>query len=155
MNEIDTLNDLLNSDLSNTPTSFPVLKKSLYQLHFEAPEGGIVVDTKAHDGGKNMVFKAVLESPVPAQATDGRQVQAGFSFMQRVFLPRPGADEKSIAMSKQKLAQIKLGVTGSQFGSFGDPAQYLNIPFTASVSVKNDPEYGESNEIAKFLPKKS
>lgn len=156
MQEIDTLNDLLNADLSNIDTEYPVLTAGLYQFKFQAPQ---VVDTKKQDGNKNLKYEAVLESPSPANTTAGKTVSAGYKIVQTVYLPKPGqTDEKSLKateIAQKNLASLKEALTGSKAGGFGNPQQYAGMSFMAQVKVENSPEFGERNSIARFLPKKS
>lgn len=153
MNEIDTLNDLLNSDLSQVPTDFPVLKPGLYVFAFQNAQ---IVDTKARDGNKNLKYECVLVSPSPAPTTANKEVQAGFKMIQTIYLPKAGEEEnvkKATEIAQKNLAQLKLALTGNKSGGFGSPAQYAGMTFTASVKVENEPAFGEQNRIARFLPK--
>lgn len=139
-NPLDTLNDLLNTDLSNVDTSFPVLKRGQKEL--------LISDIKVTDskkGGKNLVM--TLKTTFPDTTVRGREIGAGFSLRHLISLtPSEKYDPR------QNIAALKEAAFGDKNLTV-NPQDFIGRTVVAIVTVDNSPEYGEQNSITRFVKK--
>ena len=142
MNEIDTLNSILNADLSGERTSMPVLAAALTELNIAEAK---VESNKKQDGSNlNLVFTTT----VPLQSTDGKTINPGWKLFHTISL-KPTEKYNP----KENLAKFKLAVTGSQAGGFGDPQSYVGQKVMAQIRPESDPQYGDKTVISRFVPR--
>jgi len=145
MNEVDTLNDLLNSDLSNEKTSMPVLAATLTELTIAEAK---VEQNKKQDGSNlNLVFTTT----VPLQSTDGKTVNPGWKIFHTISL-KP-TDKYN---PKENLARLLEAATGSKTGAFSAflPSA-VGCKVMAQLKPDSDPTYGDKTVIARFVPRKA
>lgn len=143
MNEIDTLNQLLNSDLSNEETSMPVLAACLAELTIIK---SLIEPSKDHQKSNwNLQFStnAVLRS------TTGKDVQPGFKGVFHTISLTPTEKYNP----KQNLARFKEAVTGSKAGSIGDVTQYMGLKILAQLKPEASEQFGDRTVIARFVPR--
>jgi hypothetical protein len=141
MQQIDQLNALLNSDLSETPTTRPLLS-GLATLKVAEM---LVEDNKAKDGS-NLNIKFVTTEPMTS--TDGRAVNAGFPIYHTVSLKQT---EKY--NPKENLARLREAITGSHTGSFAPVEQYIDQVIMAQLKPELSEQFGDKTVIAKFVKK--
>lgn len=144
MNEIDTLNQLLNADLSGEQTAMPVLVAGLYKLLIIRAE----VKTNQEKGTQYLEFQ--FSTTAEARTTAGSSLPAGF----RGVFARISLTTTEKYNPRQNLARLKEAVFGTHEGPFGQPSDYLNKEVLAQCKPSSDPKYGDSTEIVRFVPAK-
>jgi hypothetical protein len=141
MQQVDQLNALLNSDLSEVPTDRPLLN-GLAKLKVKAMA---VEPNKAKDAS-NLNCQFALVEPMTAQ--DGRAVNPGFVIFHTISLK---VTEKY--NPQENLAKLREAITGSKTGSFAPVEQYLDMEFMAKLKPQMDEEFGNRTVIGQFVKK--
>lgn len=136
------IDSLLNADLSNVDTDFPILANAtLTGVIAECALG----ETKA----KKQVINIKIVTSMPAALVKGGTVQPGFTLRHMLMLE---PTEKMLPdMIKKNLAVFKEAAFGDKSGSFGDPASYVGRSITFKVKIESSPEFGDQNRIAGFI----
>lgn len=136
---------VLDQDLTNVDTTFPLLKEGIYNLEVVSLAA---VDNKDKTA-KNIEIK--LKTTAPCNDTKGNEIQPGFGIFYRIPL---GQTEKySIDDIKKKLAIFRLAALGTKEGAFGDFAQYVNkiVQVKLVITVDKEGKYADKNEIKSFV----
>lgn len=139
MQQIDHLNALLNSDLSDVPTTRPLLT-GLLTLRVKSMK---IEPNKAGDG-HNLNCEFVTTEPM--QSTDGRNVNPGFGIYHTISLK---VTEKY--NPKENLARLREAITGAHTGQFAPVEQYIDQTFMAQVKPELSEQFGDQTKIAKFV----
>jgi len=146
-NPIATLNDLLNADMSNVDTAYPVISAGLKEL--------IIAESKqvSNKDQTGQVWELHLKTTLPDKnAKTGADVSPGFTIIHRVGLST--TEKYTIDMIRRAVAIVKEAVFGDknvkvQF------ADFTGRTVLAQLSVKDDPQFGTQNRITRFVPRKS
>ena len=144
MNEVPSIDSMLNADLSGVDTSFPVL------------EAGIVsaVIAKCYTGqSKEKKTPGVFfefTTTGPHKTTAGQTRGPGFLLRDTVWLTPPKVEGEP-PMALQRLAQIKEAVFGTKDGPFGDPAMYIGKPVTFRLAIESSEEFGNQNRVKAYV----
>jgi hypothetical protein len=147
LNEVDSLQQLLGSDLSGVSTAMPVLEPNTYDFTIAKME---VVDNKAKNG-KVLVISLTLATGAKAFET-GKVINPGFPLITRMGLAET---EKYTAEDIQRnLATLKEAILGDKSGSFLPLEQYYGKTVTARTKVESSADYGNQTVIARFIKKK-
>ena len=134
--------EIPNVDLTSVETGIPILPAGLYEVKVESME---LKPTK--EGSTNMLnIKYSLEQN--ATATNGEQVSPGFPIFDRIWL---GTTEKY--SPARALASIQDAFLGSRTPKF-NTEDFIGKSGVVRLKVRNDEQYGESNEIKAYEPKK-
>lgn len=142
---VDALS-LLEENLGDVETTFPILNAGPVDLVISEAK---LEPTKS---GNGYMLNLKLKTAMPWQTTTGATKGPGFPMRHGIFIPhRTAENEDAVAMSKQRLAQLKLSAFGTKEGGFGAPDTYVGRTVTARVTIKNDPVYGTQNDIGAFL----
>lgn len=137
---------ILEQDLSNQETTFPVLEPGTCDF--------VISDAKLEPTktGSGYMLNLKLKTVIPYKTTTNLTKPPGFPFRAGIFIPSgKAADDQVVVMSKTKLAQLKESAFGTKEGAFGKPEQYIGRTITARISVKVDVERGPQNEIQAFV----
>lgn len=142
MQEVTGIDSLLNADLSNVDTDFPILAAGTLS-------GVIAECAMGETKSKNPVVNIKITTSMPAQLQKGGTAQVGFPI--RHMLNLTPTEKMTPEMIKKNLAQFKEAAFGTKEGSFGDPASYVGRPITFKIKITEDQEYGTQNKIAGFI----
>ena len=135
-------------DLSNTKTGFPLVPAGLYTLVVSE----ITFAENSKKTGQNMKIKLALKEPT--NDLEGNLVNAGFPLFDQVSLVQTKDDAGNIKYDPRKrLAEFMEATLGHHNGNFNPTAQYIGMEVQARVKVEDDPEYGKSNRIARYIKK--
>lgn len=142
MQEVQGIDSLLNANLADVDTDFPILANGTYS--------GIIAEcamgkTKANKD----VINVVIKTSMPAPMKKGGTAQPGFPLRHMLMLEP--TEKMTVDMIKKNLALFKLAAFGTKDGSFGNPAEYVGRPITVKVVIKSDEEFGEQNRINGFV----
>lgn len=137
---------LLEADLTNQETSFPVLEAGTVDF--------VIIDMKLEPTkkGNGYMLNTKLKTTMPWKTNAGVEKPAGFPMRNGIFIPHPtGDNDEAVNMAKSKLAQLKEAALGDKTGAFGRTELYIGKPVTGRVIIKVDPERGPQNEIAAYV----
>lgn len=147
MQEVQTIDSLLNADLSGVDTSFPVLAAGVVSCVIAAMSVGESKEKKT----PMLVIK--LTTAAAAQSTKGVSINAGFPIRDQVVLQasyeEDGTTKKYDPL--KRLATIKEAVFGEKSGPFGDPALYVGKPVTIRIKIESSVEFGDQNKVAGYV----
>lgn len=141
MQQVDQLNALLNSDLSDVPTSRPLLN-GLAKLRVKK------MATEANKAGDASNLNCEFVTTEPLTATDGRNVNPGFIIFHTVSLKKTEKYNPS-----ENLAKLREAITGNKAGSFAPVEQYLDMEFMAKLKPELSEQYGDKTVIGQLIKK--
>lgn len=140
MNEVPSVDSMLNADLSSVDTSFPVLAAGVVSCVIAECSRGETKEKKVP------VLNFKFTTSTPHAKSTGDMQPAGFPLRDMVSLnPTEKYDPR------QRLAQIKEAVFGTKEGSFGDPAEYVGKPVTLRIKIESSEEFGNQNRVAAYV----
>lgn len=144
MNEVPSIDSMLNADLTGVDTSFPVLEAGIVPVVIAKCYQGQSKEKKTP--GLFFEFTTVA----PQKTTTGHMRPPGFLLRDTVwFTPPKNEGEQPRAL--QQLAQIKEAVFGTKEGAFGDPAMYVGKPVTLRLAVEASEEFGNQNRVKAYV----
>ena len=147
--EMDPLG--LNLDLNDVDTSMPVLVEGLYILTVDKIE---IVENKDRTGNNLLViFKTASDATSLKGQAEGKEHDIKAGFQLRQYMAMQDNPNKPDARSfKENLATFQDAVTGSKKGNRGPflPSTYIGRQVAARIKVKDDPDYGMQNNIARL-----
>lgn len=114
-------------------TSFEALPAGDYVMLATAGE---IKQTKAGTGSYVMLTNEVMEGEFK-----GRKVWSRFNVV--------NPNEQAVTIGRAQLKQLAEAINNADAN---DIQGFLDKPFTASVTYKDDPKYGPSNDIKKYAP---
>ena len=141
----------LNIDLAGVDTSMPVLVEGSYILTVDSIA---VVENKDKTGNNLLV---IFKTAAPATSLKGQasgkadDIAAGFPLRQ--YMPLQNNPDKPDARDyRESLATFQDAVTGTNKDTRGKfmPSSYINQMVMARIKVKDDPDYGMQNNIARL-----
>lgn len=94
----------------------------------------------------------------PTRAGTGEYLELELQVLDGEYQNRKIWDRLNIRNPSEKAQAIGLGQLSALCRAVGvltpqDSSELHNQPFQVSLKVKRDPEYGDKNEVAKYLPK--
>lgn len=144
----DNIINLDTLDLTKVDTGFPIVPAGLYQ----ATVAEIRAEPNNKGTGQNLKIKLTLNEPT--NDLSGNPTNPGFPIFDLISLVESRDDSGNIKYDPRKrLAAFKEGVTGNKEGSFNPLEQYLGMTCTIRVKVEDDPEYGKSNRVNRYVKK--
>lgn len=147
--QIDSLSDLQNVDLSGVDTSFPVIAPGAYRFKVADVQ---VVPNKNKDGN-NFVVKLTLDQlvmSVPDAGGAAREISPGFPLTHLISMkPTEKYDQSAI---NRNLAGFQEAVLGRK-GSLLPLTQYVGLDVTCQVKVEESAEFGKQNRVSRFVKK--
>lgn len=135
--------EMLQADLSNTDTSFPVLEAGVVDCVISDMK---IEPQKAPKTGHNLLITLKTAQPTRTHGANPQSKPPGFPLRDIVGL---AATEKYDP--KQRLAAIKEAVLGDKAGAFGSPELYIGKPVTVRIKVESSPEYGDQNRVQAYV----
>tara|TARA_R110000868_G_scaffold136214_6_gene349077 strand:- start:492 stop:1040 length:549 start_codon:yes stop_codon:yes gene_type:complete len=135
-------------DLTSTDTGFPVIPAGMYT----ATVRKVAYEPNKKGTGQNLKMELALTEPV-ADLT-GRQLNPGWIIRDLVSLVVSRKEDGSVKYDpRQRLAEFQEGVLGKKLTSFNPLEQYLEQQVTIRVKVEDDPEFGKSNRVQRYIKK--
>lgn len=135
-----SIDSMLNADLSSVDTSFPVLQAGVVNCVVAECRLGESKEKKT----PGIMMKLTTSHSV--KTTKGIEKPAGFPINHTIWLtPSEKYDPKT------NLAQFKEAVFGDKSGAFGDPAQYVGHPVAIRLGIESSEEFGEQNRVKSFV----
>lgn len=148
MQEVQSIDSLLNADLTGTSTAFPVLENQTLDV--------IIVGAQQAETKKGKpVLNFKYQTAMPAKTREGNVKPAGFPLRDMVSLT-PTFEDDGTTMKynpSQRLAQIKDAVYGNHDGPFAPLEQYIGKTITVRIKIESDPEFGDQNRVAAYIKK--
>jgi hypothetical protein len=138
------LQDILSQPLNEVPTEIPLINGTA-----ELTLSDVKVETNKKQDGSNLNMTFSLTTPM--QSVDGKSVAPG-AYGSKIF--------HTIALKKtekynpaEKLARLKMALTGSKEGSFGAPEQYIGATVMAVLKPEMSEQSGNRTVISRFVKK--
>lgn len=140
------LNALLGQDLSNVPTTTPLLQ-GLAELKVSEIK---VEPAKNNPNNHNINIKLLTQTQMLAQ--DGRTINPGFPIYHTIAL---GETEKyGKDRIAENLAKFREWLTGSTAGQFAPVEQYIGLSGVAKLKIQPETnDYPAGTRIAQFVKK--
>lgn len=152
MNEYNTENDALGlgMDLSGVDTNRPVLPEASYILEVK----DVKVEQNKKQTGRNLVVEFMTTSDC-TDATGARVIGAGYTILK--YYPLQQSDNPKAPDFQADLARLQDAVEGPESRAGGakfQPFNYVGAKVMAKLKIRNDEQYGPSNEIGRldFVP---
>ena len=142
------LNALLNADLTDVSTEYPVLPAGRYTVKIVKLEA-----TKSRDGNTDLMEQVVALEEA-AQDRDGKPIGVGHQVTDRFSLTP--TEKYTTDKIHARLKGIMQAVQGKDAaGAFGNPADYIGqiVSVKLDVEVDKNGAYPDKNRIARFVPK--
>lgn len=141
MSTENTLQALLNEDLSQIKTGFPVISAGIKHLRIEE------IRTEVSKAGKPLL-KYVAVTTQPDTSTENLPLDPGYKLFGQISLTStPKYDHK------KSLAEFMLALLGTNVGAFAPIERYIGLEFLALVKVEDSSQYGTRNVIARLIRK--
>lgn len=147
MNEVPSVDSMLEADLSGVDSGFPIIEAGVVSGIVSLCARG---ETKEN---KKPVINITIKSSVPLKTTKGQTKPAGFPFRHMISLT-PTFEEDGVTLKydpRQNLKAFKEACFGDGSGSFGDPAGYVGRPVSFNIVIRSSAEYGDQNSIKSFI----
>lgn len=141
MNEVPSVDSMLNADLTNVSTAFPVLEAQVISAVIAKCYQG----TSKQKNTPGVFFEFTTTHPAARQG--GGMQPAGFPLRDTVWLTEPKENYTPLT----RLAQIKEAVFGDKSGSFGDPAGYVGKAVSFRIKIESSDEFGNQNRVASYV----
>lgn len=144
MQEVPSIDSMLNADLTGVDTSFPVLEAGIVSAMITK----CYTDVSKEKKTPGVFFEfSTLEAH---RTTSGQTRAAGFLLRDTIWLTPP-KHEGEPSMALQRLAQVKEAVFGAKDGPFGEPAMYVGKPVTFRLGVESSEQYGNKNVVKAYV----
>lgn len=131
--------------LDNASIEKKILPANLYKFQVSSAK---VVPGKKDPASRNLMLELTLVDPVTL--TDGRVINAGYKVSHWIgLIPTDKRSGEDIASD---LALLQVTFLGTKGGTF-NPEVLVGQEGIVKLKVEHDDTFGDSNRIAKFVPK--
>jgi hypothetical protein len=140
----------LNLDLNNVDTSSPVLEANSYIAEIAEVK---VVENKAKTGNNLVItFKTCSSATSVSGRAEGKQDDVKPGWTLRQFMPLQQSENPDAPDFRKQLATLQDAVEGTSKESRTpfNPYSYIGKQVMLRVTVKDDEQYGLTNEIRKI-----
>lgn len=144
-------------DIISRPLTEEDLKPSLFidgsVVLFEVAKGELVQDVDEITGENKAHLDFTLVTCNETPNNRGKSFPVGYPYHHRIHLRTTSKKGKDITeMVTRRLAEWRAGCGLPLNQSFGQPEDYVGKRVTALMRIKSDEQYGQQNEIKKFVP---
>lgn len=133
----------LGVDLPSVDTSRPVLAKGNYPCRIKS------IETKDSKKGDSQYLEITLSLEQEAEGTKGQPVMPGFELRDRLGITSTPKYDPAPRIAR--FVDSVLGTNQETRPATFDTDDYVGKEVTVVVDVENDPTYGESNNVKRYV----